>query len=260
MLWRRKASSGAGSAATPPVKLNVDGAAVDKAFEALKTYDFGASRAALMPIDDAVVACLGDTRSRRELEKRLTAAMKADISPLAKEYVCRQLCLIGSAESAPALAELLADPKLSHWARSALEHVPGSKAARALRRSLPTLRGLEKIGVVNALGMRRDADSASALASLLEDPDTRIVGAAAAALGNIGTSASAKVLLKFQPAAPDAVRSVLADACLSCAERLAAAGKKTVAAAIYKALAGSPQPEHVRAAATRGLSLAVGKR
>lgn len=260
MLLRRKASSGAASASMTPAKAKVDGAAVDKAFEALKTYDYGTSRAALLPIDDAVIACLDDATLRRELEKRLVGVLKVDVSPLAKEFVCRKLSLVGSTRSVPTLAELLADKNLSHWARSALEHIPGSKAAKALRKSLPKLRGLEKIGVINSLGMRRDADSISALASLLEDPDTQIAGAAAAALGNIGTSEAAKVLLKFQPNAPHAIRLIVADACLSCAEHLASTGKKTVAPAIYKALAGSPQPEHIRIAARRGLSMPVGKK
>ena len=260
MLLRRKASSGAAPAAASPAKPKVDAAALEKAFEALKTYDYGTNRAALMPLDDAVVACLDDAGSRRGLEKRLVGVLKADVSPLAKEFVCRKLSLIGSAQSAAALADLLAEPKLSHWARSALEHIPGSKAAKALRRSLPNLRGLEKIGVIHSLGVRRDAASASALASVLDDPDTQIAGAAAAALGDIGTAEAARVLLKSQPHAPDTIRLVVADACLSCAEHLLSAGKKTVAAAIYKALAGSAQPEHVRIAATRGLSIAVGKK
>jgi len=248
----RKASSGAASAATSLAKPKADGAAVDKAFEALKTYDYGASRASLIPIDDAVVACLGDAGAQRVLERKLAEVLKTDVSRVAGEYVCRKLILIGSAQSVPVLAALLADEDLSHWARSTLEHIPGPEAVRALRESLPRLSGLQKTGVVISLGMRRDGKSVSALATLLKDANTQIAGAAATALGNIGTAEAAKVLLKSQPNAPDA--------CLACAERLASMGKKTVALAIYEALARSAQPEHVRLAARRGISMVVGKK
>jgi hypothetical protein len=64
----------------------------------------------------------------------------------------------------------------------------------------------------------------------------------------------------FRGKAPEALRLAAADACLTCAERLLADGKKLEALAIYKALVGSDQPKHVRVAATRGLLAATGKK
>ena len=46
----------------------LDKAAVEKAFEALKTYDLGQDRNLLKPIDDAVVATHGDAAARKDLE------------------------------------------------------------------------------------------------------------------------------------------------------------------------------------------------
>lgn len=260
MSRNTSALSGAAAEASESAGPAVDPTALDKSIEALKTYDYGANRAALVPIDDAVVAGLGDPAAAKELEKRLAALLKSNASPVAKDYVCRKLHLIGSAESVPALAELLADKDLSHPARQALEHIPDPAAARALRESLPKLGDPQKAGVIDSLGMRRDEDSVKTLTAFLKDPDTRIAGAAAAALGNIATTRAARALRRFQPKAPDAVRPAVADACLACAERLLIEGRKRTARALYEALCNSEQPEHVQLAAKRGISIASGKK
>ena len=111
-----------------------DKAAVDKAFEALKTYDWGADRNLLNPIDEAVVATRGDAAARKDLETRLAAVLKTDASRDAKAFVCRKLMVIGTAESVPALAGLLADKDLSHMARYALERMRRSGGGASLAR------------------------------------------------------------------------------------------------------------------------------
>jgi HEAT repeat protein len=239
--------------------ISVNPAAVDKAFEALNTYDYGSARASLLPIDDAVRSSLGDAGARKGLERRLVAALSTKASPVAKQYVCAKLGLMGSAGAVPALAALLSEPALSHAARSALEAMPCPEAVEALRNCLPKLGGLLKVGVINSLGARRDARSMPALANLLEDADTQVVAAAATALGAIGTAGAATALRAFQPKAPEAMRLAVADACLAAAERLLANGKKAPAQAMYQALATAEQPKHVQLAAKRGLSRAAPK-
>ena len=234
--------------------------AVDKAFEALKTYDWGQDRNLLGAIDKAVAASHGNAAARANLETRLAAVLKTDSSHAAKDFVCRKLSLIGSAKGVPAVAVLLTDKKLSHMARYALERNPAPEAANAIRQSLSKVGGLLKVGVINSLGVRRDVQSTAALVALLEDSDPQVAAAAAAALGSIGTHEAAKVLGAFQAKAPQTLRLAAADAQLTCAERLLAAGKKVEATAIYKALAKTKQPKHVRLAAMRGLLAATGKK
>lgn len=241
-------------------KAKVDKAAVDKAFDALKTYDWGTDRNTLNPIDEAVVATHGDAAARKVLETRLVAVLKSGASRSAKDYVCRTLKTIGTAESVPALAALLPDKDLSHMARYALERIPAPEAAAAMRDALPKLSGALKVGAIGSLGVRRDAASVAALAGLLGDGDKAIASAAACALGNIGTPEAAKALLEFVKKAPEGVKVAATDGCLVCAERLLAEGKKAEAIAIYKSLSGADQPKHVRLAATRGLLAAAGKK
>lgn len=248
------------SVSTAAAAQPVDPAALDKAFEALKTYDWGKDRSALQALDDAVAAAHGDAAAGKALETRLAAVLASDVPRAAKDVVCRQLSLVGSAEAVPALAGLLTNAELSQMARYALERIPDAAATAALRDALPKTEGLLKVGVINSLGVRRDAESAAALKALLENQDQQVASAAAAALGAVGSPEAAKALDEFQKQAPDKLKLAVADARLCCAERLLAAGKKLEAMAIYKSLSGEDQPKHVRLAAVRGLVAVTGQK
>ncbi len=230
-------------------------AALAQALDALKTYDRGSGRAALLPLDQAVAAASIEPEqgsARSPLERQLAAILGAGGSDVAREYICSKLALIGTERSVPALRELLDHPQLATAARTALEALSCPEAARGLRESLPALKGLPQLGAINSLGNRPDAQSAGALIPLLKDSDPAIAGAAAAALGNIGSVEAGAALVEFCPKAPEPLRAAAADAALTCAERLLNAGRPTEAQALYDALAGTPWPPHVRQAAQRG--------
>jgi len=231
---------------------------LDQAFEALKTYDWGAERNVLSPINEAVLSTRNDTAARNELESRLVAALKTPISRDAKDFVCRKLMQIGTAASVPTLAELLSVKDLSHMARFALERIPAQEAAQAIRDALPKISGPLKLGMISSLGQRKDSASVPLLAKLLMDTDPAIVRSADLALGSIRTSESAKALSNARPTSPETQLAVL-DASLSCAEALLAAGNKGDAIAIYKSLLGDGQPKQVRLAATRGILACAGR-
>ncbi len=135
----------------------------EDAFEALKTFDWGADPKVLKPIDDAIVATYGDAAGRRELENKLLELLKSGVSRDAKDFICRKLRVIGSAASVPVLAGMLTDPENSHMARYALERMECPEAAQALRDALPKVSGTLKIGVIGSLGARQDAASVPAL-------------------------------------------------------------------------------------------------
>ncbi|TKJ37849.1 MAG: hypothetical protein CEE38_07225 [Planctomycetes bacterium B3_Pla] len=237
-----------------------DSAAVDKALETLKTYDWGADRDALEPIDQAIVATHGDAAARKALEKSLVDALAGGISRSAQDYVCRKLRIVGTIQSIEALAALLADEKTSHIARYALERIPDEKAAEAMRDALPEVSSKLKPGIIGSLGARRDKKSLMVLSKLLGDSDIQVARAAAQSLGLIGTSAAAKELSKFAKKAPANMKMPVADACLVCAERLLADGRKSEAVALYRETKGDDQPTHVRAAALKGILTAATKR
>lgn len=231
---------------------------MDKAFNALKSHDWGTDRTVLNPIDAAVVATHGDVAARKQLEMRLAAVLETDVSRDAKDFVCRKLMVIGTAASVPALAALLRQPDHSHMARYALERIPVPEAAQAMRDALPQLSGTLKVGVIGSLGVRQDTASVPALAHLLGNADTTVARAAAFGLGDMRTATAAKMLAKAKPAG--AVKSAVTDASLACAEGLLGDGKTVEALAIYKGLAHENQPKHVRLAATRGMLACAGKK
>ena len=246
----------AGTAATAAV---VDEEGVDKAFEALKTFDWGADLKTLVQIDEAVMATYGNAAARKELETRLVAVLKSGPSRSATDYICRTLKTIGTAESVPALAALLGEKDHSHMARYALERIPAPQAATALRVAVAKLEGELQVGVIGSLGVRRDAASVPVLAFLLGSVAKAAGRAAANSLGVIATPEAGKALADFAKKAPQDRKTAATDACLACAEGLLAAGKKAEAIALYKSLSGEDQPKDVRLAATRGMLMTAGK-
>jgi HEAT repeat protein len=243
------------ASATP----QVDTAAVDKAFETLKTYDWGADRTALDPIDQAVIDTAGDTAARAQLEARLIGVLNSDASRSAKDYVCRTLRTIGTAQSVPSLAALLSDGDLAHMARYALERNPAAEAGAALRDALPKLDGALQVGVMGSLGVRRDAASVPAVAGLLGSSDKTVAATAARTLGLVGTAEAAQALSEAAKKATADAKLAVTDACLICAEGLLAQGIKPQAIEMYKSLSGDDQPSHVRVAAQHGMLSAMRK-
>jgi HEAT repeat protein len=250
---RMTLAAGVAAIAAGKAVAQADSAAVDKALETLKSYDWGADRNVLNPIDQAIIATHGNAAARKALEKGLVDALAAGISRSAQDYVCRKLRVIGTPQSIKALAALLADEKTSHIARYALERMPDERATAALRDALPKVSSKLKPGMIGALGVRRDRKSLKAISTLLGDSDIQVAQAAAHSLGLIGTPAAAKALSLFAKKAPATMKMPVADACLLCAEQLLADGEKSEAIALYKELNGDDQPAHVKVAAMRGM-------
>jgi len=250
------------AASVAEAKPALDKAAIDQAFDALKTFDWGVDynkyRHVLGPIEDAVPATHGDAAARKELEARLLAVLPTEASRAAKDFVGRKLAIIGTADSAPALAVLLQDKDLSHMARYALERIPAAEAGKALRDALARTSGAQKAGVIGSLGARRDTESVADLAALVNDSEVQIAAAAATALGDIGTVEAAKALQDATPAS-NRVKRRVADARLTAGERLLAAGDKAEALAVYNALIAGKPAKNILLAATRGKVLASGK-
>ncbi|MGA2798595.1 MAG: HEAT repeat domain-containing protein [Thermoguttaceae bacterium] len=236
-----------------------DKSAVDKSFESLKTFDWGSNYDEILAIDDAVIATHDNVAARKDLETRLTTVLLTDAPRPAKDFTCRMLSEIGSADCVPALADLLSDQDLSHMARYALERIGGPESVKAMRDALPKVSGALKAGMIESLGARRDGASVDVLAVLAGGPDKTLAFAAINALGKIGTPEAAKSLGDIVKNTPAELKPIAADACLVCAQRLSAEGNNVQAMLLYKGLSGEDQPKYIRLAATRGLLAAAKK-
>ena len=190
--------------------------------------------------------------------KQMLAVLKSDAPAATRIEAARQLAAMGGADAVPELAKLLADEKRSHLARFALQAMPGPAASAALRDAAQVLKGALLVGVINSLGERRDTEAVGLLRGLLRDTDPQVARAAAEALGKIGTPDAADALQKAMANAPVEVRPAVHRGLLDCAQRLAASGRRTRAAALYDALRNRETSPAVRAAAMRGAILARG--
>jgi HEAT repeat protein len=198
-----------------------------------------------------------DGKERMDREARLIEILKSDASVQEKDHACRELQIIGSPASIPALAALLTDKDLSHMARYALEPMPYPQAGQALRLALTQTTSVIKVGIINSLGFREEKEAAPDLIKLLKDLDTEVISSAAAALGRIGTPEAALALEKFRKTAAPPLQAVAAEASLTAAERLLNNNHHPDAVRIYEQMQAAKWPVHVRQGAFAGLLKAL---
>ena len=108
-----------------------------------------------------------------------------DADDFKKAKACQRLGVVGDDRAISAIAALLGNPTLSHYARTALEPYPRSAADVALREALGRLEGDLLVGVINSIGRRKDQRALEALAKLRKSDDRPVSEAAEAALGRI---------------------------------------------------------------------------
>jgi HEAT repeat protein len=197
-----------------------------------------------------------------ERQDKLIAVLESpDAPPQDKAITCKHLARFGDADAVGALAALLTDEQLAAWARIALEAIPDPAADAALREAASRLEGRLLVGVLNSIGMRRDAQALDLLAGKLTDADAEVAASAAVALGRIGDAAAARVLVEFLngPAmsdAPPAVRAAVAEGCILCAEQSDRSGDTAAAIELFDAVRNADVPLQRVLEATRGAILA----
>jgi HEAT repeat protein len=226
---------------------------LEETLKSVQAYDWGQSRTPLLEMDREIRKVQGHPELLAKLEIALLELLKSDAPPGAKRYVCQKLSLIGSEQSIPVLAALLTSDN-ADIARYALERIPGEAVNQALRDGLPKAEGKAKVGIIDSLGARKDAQAVAPLGKLLDDSNPTIAAAAAWALGQIGGPEAGTHLAAMKDSANPQVRPVILDAWLSCAERMQADGKTADAVTIYTALNAENMPSAVRKAAARGLT------
>jgi len=228
-------------------------------WEKLKTYDFGDSRQPLTEISDEIRKAYGKPEELKKFEASLDDVLKSDAKYAGKQYACRELSIIGTQQSVPALAPMLTNQEYSDMARYALERIPGEAADKALLDALPKAEGKAKIGIVNSLGERGHKPAAGEIGKLVDNSDRVLAGAAISALGKIGGADALKGLDKALAGAPDNQKMLVYDAYLRIADKMVAAGDKAGASKIYRDLNKPSVPQLVRTAALKGMVNAVGQ-
>jgi len=197
-----------------------------------------------------------DDAAKKAEAAKLTEVLRSDAAPFDKAKACQRLALIGTKDAVPALAALLADEQLGNYARFGLERIPDPSVDDALRDALGKLDGPLLVGVINSIGVRRDAKAVGALTGLVSDPTPDVAPKALAALGEIATAKAVEALHGALADDSAKLRSAAAEASLVGADRLLAQGKREEAAGLCDVARHADVPPHLRAAATRGAILA----
>ncbi len=217
-----------------------------------------------------------DAAARKEEERKLIAVLSSEAPLFDKAKACQRLAVVGTAEAVPALAALLEDEHLSHYARYALEPIPDPSVDSVLREAAFGQRASKLkpellVGVVNSIGARRDALAEGGLVELLGSSRAELVAAAAEALGRLATPRAAEALGKllasgfgkFDSAEERRLKEAVGLACIVCAEGRAARGARSDALEMFdlvrRTLGFSADVAHVSLAATRGLIVTLGK-
>ena len=228
-------------------------AELQELLEKVKTYDWGQSRLALTEVSDIIKKAHSSSAELRKIEKNLLGVLTSDSTRAGKQFVCRELSIIGTGQSVSVLGNMLLDEETSDMARYALERIPGSSVDEALRGALRKAEGKPRVGIINSLGQRRDRRAVRALSRLVGNSDKTVAIAAAAALGQIADSRATEALAAAKDKTSGKLQMVVLDSYLRCADKLVADGKKAEALAIYKGLQKPDMPKPIRTAALTGM-------
>ena len=226
---------------------------VDELLSKIATYDYGQSRKSLSELSDFIKSAYGCSDELKKIESQLLDFLNSDATLAGKQFVCKQLSIIGSEQSVGPLASMLVKPETSDMARYALERIPGEAVNEALRRALDKTSGTLKTGIINTLAMRGDDESVGSIGKLIYDSDTSVASAAAAGLGRIGGAKAAALLGKAQGKTEGVLLMQVLDSYLSCADGFLESGSEAEAIKIYEELYSSDVRSPIRAAALKGI-------
>jgi HEAT repeat protein len=223
---------------------------IDDLLARVEKWDFDKNRDDVLAVSALVVSAQASPAQLRGIEKRFIAFLKSDASFAGKDFVCRELSVMGSEASVPVLSEMLSDVKTADMARYALERIPGPVVDQALRRVLAKSSDRTRIGIINTLGRRRDAGSVPALRPLASGTDQATAAAALFALAEIADQAAIRALGEAHAKSSGALHVTASEAYLRAADRLTA----PTALPIYKKLYDASEPFMVRVGALNGIA------
>lgn len=216
-------------------------------------YEYGSSDGALKWIESNVVTAIKEGGQRAAVEAALLRTLAGETTRDAREFLCRQLRIIGTEVAVPVLAKLLPDRKSSHPARLALGSIGGPKALDALTKALKGADVVIATGIVTTLGDHAYSPARAAIVAQLERKPSAgfhlLVAACVRALGILGDATTLNSLEFDQPTLQAAALNGL----LRAAGAAAAAGHTGQAERIYHRLYQKSPAAHVRIAGLRGL-------
>ncbi len=219
----------------------------------VRSFEYGQDDGPLQEIERLVLTLSPASPWREPVEQQLIAALQSATTRAGKDFLCRQLRVVGTARAVPVMETLLADPEAASPALSVLGTLECPEAAQALRRALDQVAGERQVGIVDALADRRDAEAMPQMIQLLQAEDAAVVRAAVRAVGRIGGADGAAALQHARAAAGPELAMAIDHALLECAQTLVAGGARDEAARIYEGIRRTQPARPFQLAALKGL-------
>jgi type 1 glutamine amidotransferase len=240
-----------------PVPFNIEKAVeikeVEELLNSISTYEYGQSREKLTDLSDLLRLTSISDKLSNEIEEEFIDFLESDASLASKQYICERLSIFGSKKSIATLIEMLEDPGTVDMALFALSRIPDKEVDDELRDVLGDTEGRVKVGIITALGARKDQKAASELLLLMNSMDPKIASAAIWSLGQIGGREVAQALDGVR--INHTLKTEITDAYLQCAEGFIEEGNKNGANEIYQNLYESVEEPQFQYAALRGIIL-----
>lgn len=227
--------------------------------ESLKTYHFGENTAVLDAIAARVAAARDNPQLRQSVAGALAGVLSSSAAFDAKQFACRQLVPIAGDEQVPALAGLLSDASLAHYALLPLARIHTPRVAQALAEALPHSAGRTELEILDTLANIDAARAASAAAARLASGDAILRSEAAFVLARIGSVASEQALRTAYDESTGPAHVTLGYALLECAAQLQRRGDSKSALAIYDLLNRNPASPSIAGGALRGIVAVQGE-
>jgi HEAT repeat protein len=207
---------------------------MEKILGVLAGYDYDKSRSWLPDLQELMMEVHNNAEAISEVESLMIAFLQSDATAAGKQYVCRELGVIGTARSVPVLSALLAAPGMAGTALLALEKIPGAEADQALLQVLAEGDEPLQIAVINSLAARQAAAAIIPITRLMQSESEKLALTAISALGSMGGEVAAENLDDFGHEAAAPLKWAVLDARLKCAGRFMEGGDTENAASIYE--------------------------
>src|SRR4051794_33844887 len=124
---------------------------IDELLAQTARWQYETSRQPMQALADAVAKAHSSPAGMRAIEQKFIAFLKSDATPGGKDFICKQLSIMGTEASVPALVGIMGDPKTAELGRYAMERIPGPAVDRALRDSLAKSAGRTRVGIINTM-------------------------------------------------------------------------------------------------------------
>ena len=228
----------------------------DSLVSGLSSFRYGGSTAVLDAVAERVSSARGNPARMKAMARALAKVLKSGAPFEVKQFACRQLAFVGGPEQAPALAGLLADDTLAHYALMALSRIPGKAADDAMLAAVKRSPGLTRQEILDALAERGDGRALPVLNLALHARSVSEVSAAAFSLAKLPDPRSAAALQAAYRHLTGASRVACGRALIVCADRNLARRDAATAWQLYALVDKSPAAPILRAATLRGMTKA----